>query len=682
MNDTSNQGDSKIKILFAIGRFSVGGAEKLLLRKVSALNRDKFDAKVITIFKEQTDSFADQIQIDKCFEFRSTFDLFAFWRLYRFLRKGTFDCVVTHLFTANLLVRLAAIFARVPVIIAFEHNIYPQKHRWQIVADRFLSRRTNIIITSSDAAKNFTAQQEGIPLEKFLTSYIPPLLENREPKSEDEIRAGLHILPQAPVILTVSRLVADKGHSYLLQAAKEVLQSHRQVIFLIVGWGPEQENLERQAIDLGIERNVRLPGRMDIQDVLPLAALYVDPAVSTDLPVAIMEAMQEGKAIIATRIGEIPVFVEDGKTGIVIQPKDPRALAFAMERLLSDPNLRATLGLAAREKVKSFSLQAYMKRFEKMSRAIRIGKKSMKKILVTGALGHIGGRLIRELTPQHSSIVLLDNLQSQRYVSLFDLPANRTYQFIEDDILTCDFDALLQTVDVVIHLAAITDAEGTVDKVKEVEAVNFDGLKRVADACLKHNVKLLFPSTTSVYGSAEAKVDETSELKAQSPYAESKRKAEEYLIALAKQGLKVIICRFGTIFGFSSGIRFHTAVNKFSWQAINGKPLGVWKTAYQQRRPYLYLGDCVAAVNFILENDIFDGEIYNILTSNFTVEDVVTVIKEFVPDLNVAFVDSKIMNQLSYDVIDAKFRAKGFAPKGNLRQGIEETIAHFSAIKR
>jgi nucleoside-diphosphate-sugar epimerase len=227
-------------------------------------------------------------------------------------------------------------------------------------------------------------------------------------------------------------------------------------------------------------------------------------------------------------------------------------------------------------------------------------------------------------------------------------------------------------------LAALTNAEGTFDKDKEVEEVNFEGLKRVADACLKSGVRLIFPSSTSVYGSAEKVVDETSTLEPQSPYADSKLKAEEYLKSLKPTGLKFVICRFGTIFGFAPGIRFHTAVNKFTWQALTGKPISVWKTAFKQRRPYLYIGDCVKAVNFILEKNIFDGEIYNVLTSNFTVEDIVTAIKTFVPDLRINFVDSKIMNQLSYDVADKKFRSLGFEPSGKLLAGVEETIKHLN----
>lgn len=306
------------------------------------------------------------------------------------------------------------------------------------------------------------------------------------------------------------------------------------------------------------------------------------------------------------------------------------------------------------------------------------GKKS---ILITGALGHIGSRLIRELDSRLvGKIIMLDNLESQRYCSLFNLPGKFKYEFIEADVRTCDFEKILNDVDAVIHLAALTNAEGTFDKVKEVEEVNFDGLKRVADVCLKKKIKLLFPSTTSVYGSAEKIVNEDSELLPQSPYAESKLKAENYLKTLKLKGLDYVICRFGTIFGFAPGIRFHTAVNKFTWQALNNKPISVWKTAYKQKRPYLYLGDCINSINFILERNLFNGEIYNILTSNFTVEEIVEAIKVYAPNLEVEFVKSKIMNQLSYDVSDMKFNSLGFKPKGNLVSGVGETFKQLNKI--
>jgi len=304
------------------------------------------------------------------------------------------------------------------------------------------------------------------------------------------------------------------------------------------------------------------------------------------------------------------------------------------------------------------------------------------KVVVTGALGHIGSSLIRQLKGA-DEIILVDNLLTQRYASLFDLPENKKYKFILADVTRDDLTEIFSGADYVIHLAAITDAETSHEKPAEVEQVNLEGTKRVAEACLKTGSKLFFPSTTSVYGSQEKVVDEAcTELKPQSPYAESKLAAEKYLAEKGKAGLKFVICRFGTIFGWSVGMRFHTAVNKFIWQAVNGLPLSVWQTAWQQKRPYLDLNDCVSAVNFILKKDLFDGEIYNVLTSNFTVENIVEAIKKFIPDLKVDFVSSPIMNQLSYDVSDDKLKKVGFKPQGNLEKGIKDTISHLEVLRQ
>src|SRR3989344_726062 len=305
-----------------------------------------------------------------------------------------------------------------------------------------------------------------------------------------------------------------------------------------------------------------------------------------------------------------------------------------------------------------------------------------KKVLITGALGHIGSNLLRNIGKNVArEVIILDNLESRRYPSLFDLPKGFKFKFVRDDVVTADFGKYLTGVDIVIHLAALTDAEGTLKKPKQLRKVNFYGLIRVADACMVHGVKLLFPSTTSVYGSQDSIVDENcKELKPQSPYAREKLNAEKYLKKLGKKGLKYVICRFGTIFGYSVGMRYDTAVNKFTWQAAVGEPLTVWKTAYEQKRPYLYLGDCIRAINFIIEKDLFDGQIYNVTSGNFTVKDVVKTIGQFIPKLSVSYVDSPIMNQLSYEVDDKKFRSLGFMPNGDLKTGIKSSIDKLRGI--
>jgi|ERR1051325_1286143 nucleoside-diphosphate-sugar epimerase len=296
------------------------------------------------------------------------------------------------------------------------------------------------------------------------------------------------------------------------------------------------------------------------------------------------------------------------------------------------------------------------------------------RIVVTGALGHIGSRLIREL-PGHE-LVLLDDFSTQRYASLFNLPDHSRFRFHEVDVRTAALEPFLEGADAVVHLAALTDAASSFERAEQVEEVNFHATVRVAEVCAAAGVPLIFLSTTSVYGTQNEVVDEDcaeSELQPQSPYAVSKLRAERALLGI--HGLRFVACRFGTIFGVSPGMRFHTAVNKFIWQACLGLPITVWRSALDQQRPYLDLGDGVRALRFILERPLFDNRVYNVLTINATVREILDAIRERVPDLRFELVDSRIMNQLSYTVSDARFRALGFEVRGDLRRGVAETVA-------
>ena len=302
------------------------------------------------------------------------------------------------------------------------------------------------------------------------------------------------------------------------------------------------------------------------------------------------------------------------------------------------------------------------------------------RIVVTGALGHIGSQLIRDLPSAFAGaeILMLDDLSTQRYCSLFDLPAEGRYRFVEANVLTADLTSLFAGADVVVHLAAITDATSSFENQDRVEEVNFVGTQTVARACLEAGCPLIFPSTTSVYGTQAEVVDENcpvTDLKPQSPYAESKLKAEQLLQTLGeREGLGFIICRFGTIFGTSIGMRFHTAINKFCWQAVMGQPITVWRTALHQNRPYLELGDGIRALKFIIQKGLYDGELYNVVTVKTSVHDIIEIIRLFVPDLEIQYVDTAIMNQLSYHVSSRLFENLGFAFEGDLKTGIGETI--------
>ncbi|MBI4314141.1 MAG: SDR family oxidoreductase [Candidatus Omnitrophica bacterium] len=290
------------------------------------------------------------------------------------------------------------------------------------------------------------------------------------------------------------------------------------------------------------------------------------------------------------------------------------------------------------------------------------------KIVVTGALGQIGSGLVRELPAVFpgAEIVMIDNFLTQRHCSLFGLPAAGRYRFIEKDVRTADLIHLFNGADSVVHLAAWTDAEGSFAARELVESINVEGTRHVAQACLKVGTPLLFASTSSVH----IKISE------QSPYAQSKFKAEQLLQTMAKEdGLSYALCRFGTVFGVSPGIRFHTAVHKFCWQAVMGQPVTVYRTALHQTRPYLDLRDAVGAMQFILQKRLFNGQTYDGVTTHATVEEILTVLSKLVPSLTVESVEAKSMTASSYTLCAQKLLQEGFCTRGDLREGIKNIVA-------
>jgi nucleoside-diphosphate-sugar epimerase len=309
------------------------------------------------------------------------------------------------------------------------------------------------------------------------------------------------------------------------------------------------------------------------------------------------------------------------------------------------------------------------------------------KFLVTGGLGHIGSGLIREYSKRDDieRIVVVDNFLTQRYCSLFNLPNNIKYKFIEGDVRDQGvIDSAMKGIDVVMHLAAITDAPSTINNKEETIAVNLYGTERVLKTAAAFGVrKFIFPSTTSVYGEAEGIVDENTsqnELKPSTPYAESKLEAEKIVIeANGKNEIETIVLRNGTIFGTSIGMRFHTAINRFVYQAAMNKPLTVWDSAIKSKRPYLGLNDAMRAWRFAEEN-AKPGEIYNVLTENFAMGEIIEAIRKIKPEVKIEITKSPVLNQKPYEVSCQKFLSLGFKFEDNLEDCLRESFDLFRSI--
>ena len=292
------------------------------------------------------------------------------------------------------------------------------------------------------------------------------------------------------------------------------------------------------------------------------------------------------------------------------------------------------------------------------------------KVLVTGGCGHIGSKFIRSDGVDEYDITVVDNLSTQRYCSLFYLP--KKIKFINSDFadLTVDY---LKQFDVVVHLAAITDAPSTFTDKGSLEKTNVVKTKKFFRLCELAECRIIFPSSTSVYGKAVDEVfeDDVTALNPQSPYAEAKISIEKFLRSGSG---KFTILRFGTIFGYSMGMRFHTAINKFCFEAALGKPLTVWKQNYEQYRPYLGLDDCVRALCHCIEEEELVGEqqTYNVLSTNARLKDIVKYITDKT-SAKVNYVDTPLLNQYSYFVNHDKIKFIGFTPVDDLFDSISNT---------
>ena len=305
-------------------------------------------------------------------------------------------------------------------------------------------------------------------------------------------------------------------------------------------------------------------------------------------------------------------------------------------------------------------------------------------LLITGCCGHIGSYLADNIykIKKIKKTILVDNIKSNRFCSLFNLSKNNKLKFYLRNVNEKNSLNDFKGINYVIHCASMTNAEKSFGKEKEMYKNNIDCLKNVIHFCKKNNSKLIHLSSTSVYGKQTDIVDENCEekyLKPQSPYADIKLIEEKMLIKNSNK-LSYNTFRFGTIAGVSKGIRFHTAVNKFCLNASINENIFVYKTALDQYRPYLSLNDAFKVFKFCIEKDFFKIEIFNALSGNYTVNQILKKIRKYKKDIKVKLVNSAIMNQLSYHVSSKKLESNGLFLKGNIENDIKKTLKLLSNI--
>jgi len=236
-------------------------------------------------------------------------------------------------------------------LILHEHFADPKMPAYQSLADRALSGLTHRAIAVSQSTAEFLVRDRYVRRDKVRLIFNGAPLEEFQPRDprQSSLRKQLG-LGDAPLVGTIGRLNTQKGHKYLLSAARQVLLRRKDVLFLIVGDGDLETELRQTARDLGISEHVVFAGhRTDIPNILSALEVLCLPSIYEGTPLTLFEGMAAAKAIVSTAVDGCGEVLEDGKTALLVPARDPDALAGALLRVLEDPDLRKSLGAAARE---------------------------------------------------------------------------------------------------------------------------------------------------------------------------------------------------------------------------------------------------------------------------------------------------------------------------------------------
>ena len=305
------------------------------------------------------------------------------------------------------------------------------------------------------------------------------------------------------------------------------------------------------------------------------------------------------------------------------------------------------------------------------------------KILITGGLGHIGSYILQNINKIKiiKKIYIIDDLSTQRYSSLFGLKkSNKKIYFLQKDLSKKNALKKFTKVDVVLNLASITDAAESLKIKRRIYKINLGIFDNILKYCKKNSSKLIHISSTSVYGEQKGLVNEMCKnLKPKSPYAEIKMIEERKLKSMKKQ-IKFISYRFGTISGFSPGMRFHTAVNKFCLSCSLGLPLPVWIGASDKPKPYLSLKDAFLVIKYTIEKKFYKNDVYNIFSENLTLDTLISYYKKYKKKIKIKYERSKLTNQFPYEISRSKFNKEGFKLKSRISNDIKLTLIKFEHL--
>jgi len=350
MSDTPR--GQRLRVLTIIDALMTAGAETVATRIALGLDPGRFESVICSTrpsprrhVETARAAGVEVLELGR----RSKVDVWRWRPLVRLLRSGKVDVVHAHKFGSNLWAAMLVPRGRLPVLIAHEHSWSYEGTLRRVVDRELIGRRSDVIVAVSPTDRTRMIELEGIPAEKVV--FIPNGIPDRPAGDDERVRRELGLSAADPVVGTVCGLRPEKEVETILRALGRLAPHRPRLRFVVVGDGPERSRLERLSAELGVPAlflghrpNEEMPDLLAAMDVLVCSSRF------EGMPLAVLEWMAAGKAIVASRVGGIPSILEHDREGLLVPPRDFVGFADAIARLLDDPLERRRLGEAAQRR--------------------------------------------------------------------------------------------------------------------------------------------------------------------------------------------------------------------------------------------------------------------------------------------------------------------------------------------
>jgi L-malate glycosyltransferase len=386
----------RIQLVKFLTAFGVGGTEKQVANLTQRMDRRAFDVSFACMSRwgEMIEEIEGKqgLAISE-YPLESLYEPNAFrqmWRFAKALRRNHTQIVHSYNFYANVFSLPAAKLAGVPVTVASIRDMGVYMSPAKLRAQKLVCCLADRIVVNAGAIRDWLLEQ-GYDASKIVVIRNGVDTSRFGARSDGaSLRREMDIPAAAPLVVLLARLNPSKGIECFFEAAAQVRERHPDAYFLAVGEcfkrnaegevvvdTAYRQQLQDKAVSLGLGDRVRFTGlRKDVPQVLAAAAISVLPSISEGISNTLLESMAAGVPVVATRVGGTPEVIDDGKHGLLVPVNDPRSLADAISRVLSDHALAAHLGANGRRRVgEEFSFEAVVRKTEDLYRELLAAKR-------------------------------------------------------------------------------------------------------------------------------------------------------------------------------------------------------------------------------------------------------------------------------------------------------------------